>query len=72
MQVVSQYKEPTAGRRFITMLGSNKHEDRLRFLNYRPDSPSIMQTFQVSQDRLPDPNGPAVAMTNFLSKSTIH
>lgn len=70
IQVVSQYKEAIAGRMFIAMLGSNKYEDRLRFLDYRPDSPSIMETFQVSQDRLPKPNGAALAITNFLSKST--
>jgi hypothetical protein len=68
-QVVSQYKEATAGRRFIAKLDSNEYEDRRRFLDYRPDSPSIMDTFQVSQDRFPKPNGQVLAMTNFLSKS---
>jgi hypothetical protein len=69
VQVVSQYKEATAGHRFVEMLKSNKYEDRCRFLEYRPDSPSLMETFRVSQERLPKPNGQALAMTNFLSKS---
>ena len=69
MQVVSQYKEATAGQRFVEMLKSNKYEDRCRFLDYRPDSASLMETFKVSQERLPKPNGQALVMTNFLSKS---
>ncbi|KAE9380791.1 hypothetical protein N431DRAFT_459708 [Stipitochalara longipes BDJ] len=65
--VVSQYKEVTAGRRFVDMLNSDRYEDRFRFLDYGPDSPSIMETFKVSQERLPKPNIQALAMTNFLS-----
>ncbi|KAH8796956.1 hypothetical protein F5882DRAFT_476629 [Hyaloscypha sp. PMI_1271] len=67
IRVVSQYKEATAGQRFVEMLKSNKYEDRCRFLDYRPDSASLMETFKVSQERLPKPNGQALAMTNFLS-----
>ena len=51
------------------MLKSNKYEDRCHFLNYRPDSSSVMETSRVSQERLPKPNGQALAITNFLSKS---
>lgn len=52
------------------MLKSNKHEDRLRFLEYSPDSPSIMETFKTSQERIPRPNEQALAILSFISMIT--
>jgi hypothetical protein len=66
MQSVSVSDPATAGRNFVAMMRSNDYENRLRFLEYCPDSPSIMETFKVSLDRLAKPNGPALAVINFL------
>lgn len=52
------------------MLKSNQYEDRLRFLEYSPDSPSIMETFKASQERIPKPNGSALVVINFLGMIT--
>jgi hypothetical protein len=69
---VAVLRESDAGRRFIDMLRSNEFTRRLRFLEYCPDAPSIMENFNVSQDRLPKPNGPALAVINFLGMRIIY
>jgi len=66
MRVSSWRGEAIAGSNFIATLKSNEHDARRHFLEYRPDSPSIMDTFQISQDRLRKPDGLARAMINFL------
>jgi hypothetical protein len=65
-------RESDAGRRFIDMLRSNEFTRRLRFLEYYPDAPSIIENFKVSQDRLPKPNGPSLAVINFLGMIIIY
>ena len=67
IRVVSQYKEATAGSRFVAMTAGNNYQARQHFLNYSPDSPSIMETFEVSQSRLSKPDAQARALMNFLS-----
>lgn len=49
------------------MMSGDKYEAREHFLNYKPDSPSIMETFKVSQTRLSKPDAQARALMNFLS-----
>lgn len=45
----------------------NNNKARLGFLNYKPDSPSIMETFEVSRTRLTKPDCQARALMNFIS-----
>jgi hypothetical protein len=67
IRVLSQHKEATAGRRFVAMMASNNFQARQHFLCYKPDSPSIMETFEVSQIRLSKPDAQARALMHFLS-----
>jgi hypothetical protein len=67
VRILSQYKEATAGSRFVAMMAGNNYQARYHFLNYRPDSPSIIETFEISQIRLSKPDIQARALMNFLS-----
>ena len=67
IRVLSQSKEATAGSRFVAMMASDRYKARLHFLNYRPDFPSIMDTFEVTRTRLAKPDSQALALMNFLS-----
>jgi hypothetical protein len=67
VRVLSQYKEATAGSRFVAMMAGNDYKTRQHFLTYKPDSPSIIETFEVSQIRLTKPDIQARALMNFLS-----
>lgn len=67
IRVVSQYKEATAGRSFIAMMAGNNYQARHHFLSYKPDAPSIMETFQVSQSRLSKPDYEARTLMYFIS-----
>jgi hypothetical protein len=69
IRVLSQYKGTSAGNRFVAMLRSNDYKARRDFLDHKPDSPSIMETFQVSQKRLSEPDGQARTLMHFLSTS---
>lgn len=67
IRVLSQHKEATAGSGFVAMMAGNEHWARQHFLTYKPDSPSIMETFEVSRTRLSKPDTQALALMNFLS-----
>jgi hypothetical protein len=64
---MSHHKEATAGRRFVEMMAGNNYQARQHFLAFKPDSPSIMETFEVSRSRLSKPDTEARALMNFLS-----
>ena len=67
VRVLSHHKEAIAGSRFVAMMAGNNYQARQHFLTYKPDSPSIMETFEVSQIRLSKPDAQARALMNFLS-----
>jgi hypothetical protein len=67
VRILSQYKEASAGSRFVATMAGNNYKARQHFLVYKPDSPSIMETFEVSQARLSKPDAQARALMNFLS-----
>src|SRR4051794_41143183 len=56
VRILSQYKEATAGSRFVATMTGNNYKARQHFLTYKPDAPSIMETFEVSQTRLSKPD----------------
>ncbi|OBT68576.1 hypothetical protein VE03_01776 [Pseudogymnoascus sp. 23342-1-I1] len=67
LRILSFYEEATAGSKFVAMMAANNYKARQHFLAYKPDSPSIMETFEVSQIRLSKPDTQARALMNFLS-----
>jgi len=51
----------------LDVLDSSNYEARLHFLEYRPRSPSIMDIFYVSKNRLRDRDGHAWTLMQFTS-----
>ncbi|KAK6613001.1 hypothetical protein H4I95_01345 [Botrytis cinerea] len=57
----------SAGQDFVSMLSGSDHKARMTFLQYKPQMPSIMETFIVSKERLSHPQGPAWSLMEVLS-----
>ncbi|KAF7953923.1 uncharacterized protein EAE97_001321 [Botrytis byssoidea] len=67
IQVQSLDDYTFAGRDFVSMLSGSDHKARMTFLQYKPQMPSIMETFMVSKERLSHPQGPAWSLMEVLS-----
>ncbi|KAF7961167.1 hypothetical protein EAE96_000834 [Botrytis aclada] len=67
IQVQSLDDYTSAGQDFVSMLSSSDHKARMTFLQYKPQMPSIMETFIVSKKRLSQPQGPAWSLMEVLS-----
>ncbi|KAF7888617.1 uncharacterized protein EAF02_003158 [Botrytis sinoallii] len=67
IQVQSLDDYRSAGQDFVSMLSGSDHKARMTFLQYKPQMPSIMETFIVSKERLSHPQGPAWSLLEVLS-----
>ncbi|KAF7902359.1 hypothetical protein EAF00_002262 [Botryotinia globosa] len=67
IQVQSLDDYTFAGRDFVSMLSGSDHKARMTFLQYKPQMPSIMETFIVSKERLSHPQDPAWSLMEVLS-----
>ena len=67
VRVISQHPAASLAEAFLLRFNGSDYEGRLRFLEYRPGSPSIMDTFYVSKNRLREPNGHAWTLMQYLS-----
>ncbi|TGO12691.1 hypothetical protein BTUL_0084g00500 [Botrytis tulipae] len=67
IQVQSLDDCTSAGQDFVSMLSGSNHKARMSFLQYKPQMPSIMETFIVSKERLSHPQGPAWSLMEVLS-----
>ena len=56
-----------AGRDFVAMFEGSDFQERRRFLDWKHDGPSILETFLVSQSRLVEPKGRAWTLMTFIS-----
>lgn len=56
-----------AGRDFVALFEGSDFEGRKRFLGWKHDGPSILETFLVSQSRLAEPKGRAWTLMTFIS-----
>lgn len=60
VRIGSLVDDTSAGRDFVAMFESPDLKSRRHFLDYRPDdTPSILETFLISKNRLADDQGPA-------------
>ncbi|KAG4443357.1 hypothetical protein IFR05_001146 [Cadophora sp. M221] len=67
IRVISQEPVDSPAETFLSILEDPNYETRANFLEYKPRVPSIMETFYVSRNRLPDPHGLAWTLIQFLS-----
>ncbi|KAH9213874.1 hypothetical protein DL95DRAFT_409822 [Leptodontidium sp. 2 PMI_412] len=67
IRVISQEPVDSPAETFLSILEDPNHETRASFLEYKPRAPSIMDTFYVSRNRLPNPKGLAWTLMQFLS-----
>jgi hypothetical protein len=67
IRVISQQPGDSPAHVFLSILESCDYDARLRFLEYKPRSPSVMDTFYTSKNRLHQPDGHAWTLMQFLS-----
>ncbi|CZR63155.1 uncharacterized protein PAC_13052 [Phialocephala subalpina] len=67
LRVSSQWSGDRAGREFVDTITGGGHEERKFFLEFSPETPSIMENFQVSRNRLSDPGGDGWKLLQLIS-----
>ncbi|KAH7305095.1 hypothetical protein BKA65DRAFT_521106 [Rhexocercosporidium sp. MPI-PUGE-AT-0058] len=67
IRVISQEPVDSPAQTFLSILENPEYETRASFLEYKPHAPSIMDTFYVSRNRLPNPDSLAWTLMQFLS-----
>ncbi|PVH81785.1 hypothetical protein DL98DRAFT_623001, partial [Cadophora sp. DSE1049] len=67
VRVISQEPVDSPAETFLSILEDPNHETRASFLEYKPRAPSIMDTFYVSRNRLPNADGLAWTLLQYLS-----